>query len=216
MFYNYYMGSRYAPVCSIANCAKPHKARGWCGMHYRRWQTHGDVHANVRRYVNGDNGTRFWAYVDKISDPNGCWLWTGGIRRCLSPTGKTPFWYGTFQIVNADGEWQSVSAHRYGYELLIGPIPDGKWIDHVCRNTLCVRPDQQHCEPVPPRTNTVRGYAPPINAARQLSLTHCKRGHPLSGANIRIDANGARVCRACKTLLARKYRAARRAAATGQ
>ncbi len=27
--------------------------------------------------------------------------------------------------------------------------------------------------------------------------THCKRGHPLSGANLAIAANGSRQCRAC-------------------
>jgi hypothetical protein len=28
--------------CSIEGCDKTHEARGWCGMHYRRWETHGD------------------------------------------------------------------------------------------------------------------------------------------------------------------------------
>lgn len=34
---------------------------------------------------------------------------------------------------------------------------------------------------------------PPANALK----THCKRGHPLSGANLRVSANGARACHAC-------------------
>lgn len=29
-------------VCEIEDCEKRHKARGWCDMHYHRWQTHGD------------------------------------------------------------------------------------------------------------------------------------------------------------------------------
>ncbi len=42
-----------------------------------------------------------------------------------------------------------VTAHRFAYELLVGPIPEGLHIDHLCNNgaTLgCVRPD--HMEPV--------------------------------------------------------------------
>jgi HNH endonuclease len=30
--------------------------------------------------------------------------------------------------------------HRFAWELLNGPIPDGPTIDHLCRNTLCVKP----------------------------------------------------------------------------
>jgi hypothetical protein len=47
---------------------------------------------------------RFWAKVDKQSDPDGCWLWTGG----LMSSG-----YG-----NAWGEGRMVGAHRIAFELL--------------------------------------------------------------------------------------------------
>lgn len=42
--------------------------------------------------------------------------------------------------------------------------------------------------------------------AKKLSATHCKRGHSLSGDNLRINPNGARVCRACSRLRDRNYR----------
>jgi hypothetical protein len=29
--------------CKIEDCEKPVRVRGWCGMHYRRWQRYGDV-----------------------------------------------------------------------------------------------------------------------------------------------------------------------------
>jgi hypothetical protein len=38
------MGSR---VCSIEGCERIHEARGWCVLHYRRWQLHGDPLADV-------------------------------------------------------------------------------------------------------------------------------------------------------------------------
>lgn len=48
---------------------------------------------------------------------NACWLWTGGAR--------TPKGYGRFC---------NTGAHRYAYELFVGPIPAGLTIDHICRN----------------------------------------------------------------------------------
>lgn len=42
-------GTLTVKVCSVDECDKRPSARGWCGMHYRRWRTHGDVHVNARR-----------------------------------------------------------------------------------------------------------------------------------------------------------------------
>jgi len=39
-----------------------------------------------------------------------------------------------------------VRAHRFAYELLVGPIPEGMDLDHVCGVRLCVWPE--HLEPV--------------------------------------------------------------------
>lgn len=46
-------------------------------------------------------------------------------------------------------------AHRAVYENVVGPIPDGLVIDHLCRNRCCVNPD--HMEPVTNRENILRG-----------------------------------------------------------
>lgn len=54
-----------------------------------------------------------------------------------------------------------VYAHRFAYELLVGPIPDGLDLDHLCRNRRCVRPS--HLEPVTRSVNVRRG-----NDARKL------------------------------------------------
>lgn len=35
-------GVKSPSVCSIPGCGKRHYGRGWCGAHYRRWQTHGN------------------------------------------------------------------------------------------------------------------------------------------------------------------------------
>lgn len=89
-----------------------------------------------------DTPTRFWAKVEKT---NGCWLWTGGTARG----------YGQFRLGGGRGS-KNVRAHRYAYELLVGPIPAGLEIDHTCENKLCVRPD--HLEPVTKKVNLERRF----------------------------------------------------------
>ncbi len=37
-------------TCSIKGCKENHIARGYCGTHYKRWQTHGDANI-VKRDV---------------------------------------------------------------------------------------------------------------------------------------------------------------------
>ncbi|WP_375791707.1 HNH endonuclease signature motif containing protein [Actinoplanes campanulatus] len=93
---------------------------------------------------------------------------------------------------------KAVTAHRYSYESLIGPIPDGLTIDHLCRNRPCINPD--HLEPVTQAENNRRV---PVEV-RRLSArvprpprTTCKHGHPLSGENLYVSPGGHRACRTC-------------------
>ncbi len=118
---------------------------------------------------------RWWSCVDKTE---GCWLWLG------VPNASG---YGTLKV-----EGRTVLAHRFGYEMLIGPIEVGKLLDHLCRNRRCVRPD--HCEPVTSQVNTLRGDT---LAAREAAQTHCMRGHALAGGNLINRRDGKRACRAC-------------------
>lgn len=46
-------------------------------------------------------------------------------------------------------------AHRWHFEQVHGPIPDGMQLDHLCRVPLCVNPE--HLEPVTNAENTRRG-----------------------------------------------------------
>lgn len=126
---------------------------------------------------------RFIAKV-AITDPAECWEWTAGKR---SHKG-----YGGF-----NGKHY---AHRFAYELAVGPIPDGLTLDHLCRNRLCVNPD--HLEPVTARENTLRGESPNVVTAR---TGVCKRGHSMDDAYIERD--GSRQCRHCHNLRQRSYRA---------
>lgn len=118
---------------------------------------------------------RFWSKVDKSGE---CWVWTAGQSHG----------YGCFAVKKG----KTVYAHRLAYELLVGPIPNGLQIDHLCRNRRCVRPD--HLEPVTRKTNILRGESPSARAAR---VDRCPSGHPYDEANT-ILYRGSRYCRECK------------------
>lgn len=173
--------------CSIDGCTNHAKARGWCGMHYARWQRHGDAH-HVERIV-GDPELLFWSQVEKTDD---CWLWTGELTRDG---------YGRFTTGN-----QRVPAHRWSYERFVGPIPDGLQLDHVkargCSHRRCVRPD--HLEPVTCRENLLRGDT--VNAANA-AKTECVNGHPFDTTNTYVaPSTGERGCRTCRAEARRRHR----------
>lgn len=123
-----------------------------------------------------------------------CWLWTASIA------GKG---YGQIYAGTVDGRLRKAVAHRWAYEALIGPVPDGLVLDHLCRVRLCVNP--WHLEPVPNRENLLRGDT--IIAANA-SRTHCPAGHPYDNGNTHFDRAGSRHCRPCGREAAARRRAA--------
>lgn len=141
---------------------------------------------------------RFWAKVDK-QGPNGCWMWTGA--KAKEDKQHQP--YGRFQLATRT----PVAAHRYAYELLIGPIPEGLHLDHLCRNPPCVNP--AHLEPVTAYENTRRGLA--WVKVKELH-THCKRGHPLTEDNIRYISGKRKGCKTCVKAYMAEYGRNRRQA----
>lgn len=126
---------------------------------------------------------RFESHVQR-DGANGCWLWTAYVR----PNG-----YGRFMVAAGKAEY----AHRFAYELWVGPIPAGMCLDHRCRNRRCVNP--AHLEPVTQLENLLRSPLTTAGAGPQLL---CLRGHN----NWRRWSNGHRVCLTCKSLRARARR----------
>ena len=131
----------------------------------------------------------------------GCWEWKSSLDR----NG-----YGVFseKNVSTGGKMKRYFAHRLVYEFLVGPIPEGLVIDHLCRNSRCVRPD--HLEPVSQGENVRRGNiaesAKSRREARLVAVTHCKYGHEYAVEGV-FRSDGLRVCRACNREKTRKARA---------
>jgi HNH endonuclease len=172
-------------ACGFEVCGRPIKARGLCAMHYRRLQRRGDPNITLVARPPLAPLERIFERLAKTA--NGCWLWTG----MLNSNG-----YG---LVKHDG--RRLMVHRVAYELRIGSIPDGLYLDHLCRDRACCNPS--HLEPVTNGTNVLRGVG---YAARNARKTQCVNGHPLSGKNLLLS-NGVRVCRTCKRAASRRHRA---------
>jgi hypothetical protein len=118
----------------------------------------------------------FWRHVDKSGS---CWEWTGS---------KSIYGYGVVTR-QTNHVVRHFMAHRVAYEMAKGPMPPGLVTDHLCRNTLCVRPD--HLEAVTDRVNILRGVGVSAIQARR---THCPKGHEYTGQRAK---RGERVCVEC-------------------
>lgn len=187
-------------TCSIAGCERRHEARGLCKRHYQRLLEGLPVNRPIAaRLIGASVEERFWAKVDRSGGPDACWPWMATL---------TATRYGSFSI-RASNRTKSCRAHRFAYELVIGPIPRGRELDHLCHTAdldcaggssclhrRCCNP--AHLEPVTHLENMLRGVP-----ARK---THCKRGHEFTPDNTRYQKSRlgtmGRQCRACDLIRA--------------
>ena len=95
----------------------------------------------------------FWSKVDASGGDDSCWDWTAG---------KYKSGYGQFSYREGT-KVTSKRAHRFAYEAVHGPVPDGLTLDHACRNIMCCNP--AHMEPVTNRVNSLRVHSMDWNAA---------------------------------------------------
>lgn len=128
------------------------------------------------RKVSG-RGYTFWDRVDFSGD---CWEWLSS---------KNHNGYGRLYF-----NGKSRKAHQIAYELLIGEIPKGLEIDHLCGNRGCV--NVSHFDITTHAENTRR-------ARRN---THCGYGHEFTEGNTYIRPDGARACKACQRRITYDWR----------
>lgn len=114
-----------------------------------------------------------------VADANGCWLWAGGM-----------------DARDAYGKYEGRQAHRVVYERLVGPIPDGLELDHLCRVPRCVNP--VHLDPVTTAENMRRRYE---------VYVECVNGHAYTPENTYTRPSGHRDCRTCIRERVRAYTA---------
>jgi len=119
--------AKKARTCFVKDCDKKHSAKGLCIKHYTRMLRTGTTDKLLR------SGTetrplkeRFDEKIEIVTE-SGCWIWTAG---------ADDLGYGRIGVKGS-----TKLAHRVGWELYKGKIPDGKNLCHRCDVPACVNPD---------------------------------------------------------------------------
>jgi hypothetical protein len=169
------------PICSVNDCHKPAKARGWCSMHYARWLKHGNLDWHRPRHSCSVDGCSspakgqgycdmHYKRVHKGNDPdfrrrsaNGeplAWLESHvdykGSECLIWPFGRTHKGYGL--VGSTDNERY---AHRIMCQKVHGnpPTPDAQAL-HSCGKGHhgCVHPQHVRWGTALQNTDDMRGH----------------------------------------------------------
>lgn len=118
-------------------------------------------------------------FESKIQKGKECWTWKGCVYKSTG--------YGVLQHKRL-----RYYAHRLSYSYYVAKPTKGMFIDHICRNRMCVNP--AHLREVTPRINSIENSKGVT--AKNAGKTHCFKGHPLSGDNLKL-VNNTRQCVIC-------------------
>lgn len=105
-------------------CDRPAYARLLCASHYVIEHRNGNIKKYEKLSVHD-------VWESRIEKTESCWLWRGQIGT-----------YG-YGYISLNGK--PTLAHRFVYEQLVGPIPQGLYLLHSCDTPACVNPDHLRC-----------------------------------------------------------------------
>lgn len=161
-----------AKECEEPGCANernPHAGYRRCMRCYQSHRRAGTL--NKLKPTNLHAATAEEKFYRMTTATKSCWWWEGPVNQ------------SGYGVLTHD--YQSTYAHRWSWEHLMGAIPEGFTIDHLCANKLCVNPE--HLETVSIAVNSSRRHG---------NRVFCPRGHSLDDAYERPDGDG-RQCLTC-------------------
>lgn len=129
-------------------------------------------------------------------DANGCWIWQGlGWYKRKWPQNR----YGMTHM-SKPYPVRTIGAHRAMLIAMVGPLRKDQCACHRCDVPRCINPAHLFVGSMRDNIHDSRSK----NRHHEAQKTHCLRGHPLSGDNVRISkqAKGksgfARQCKSCQ------------------
>ena len=171
-------------ICLFPGCEYRRSRKGLCDSHYRQQRSGKPLTPlyTTRRKA----GTPPRIEYDEMPCPV-----IGLDGPChVFKFGKDSNGYGSARV-----NGRKASVHKYLWEQVNGPVPDGLELDHRCMVRACC--NIKHLRAVTHQVNATENLSAPPKWKMNAAKTHCVNGHEFTPENTRLDSGGWRVCKTC-------------------